>query len=155
MSAKEAALKAFTGAHGILLKDLNALPEEAITKSWGGKSRTVADIIYEIVQVNQHLGATIRGEDPGAWPFEMGTWITAPADVQSKDAVIASLTAINERLISDIEGSTDEAMAESVVTEHGSAPRIDRYRFLAMHMMYHSGQLNFMQAMLGDDAWHW
>lgn len=155
MSAKEAALKNFTSAHEILVKDINALPEEAMTKNWGGKSRTVADIIYEIVQVNAHLGATIRGDDPGPWPFEMGTWITAPADGQSKEAIVASLTAINEKLIADIERFSEEEMAADVTTEHSTAPRVDRYRFLAMHMMYHSGQLNFMQAMLGDDGWHW
>lgn len=41
------------------------------------------------------------------------------------------------------------------VTEHGETDRSERCRFIALHVWYHSGQLNFIQTLLGDDDWHW
>lgn len=141
------------GSFSLLEKDLNALPEEHISKSLGGKARTVADIIFEVIAVNDHIGATIRDEDPEPWSFE--GWVTAPSDFQAKEVVISGLLASRDRFISGVENMSEETLAGSVQTEHGETTRASRCRFVALHNWYHSGQLNYIQTLMGDDAWNW
>ena len=141
------------GSFSLLEKDLNAMPEDLIVKSLGGKARTAADVIYEIIVVNDHIGATIRGENPAPWTFE--GWITAPADFQSKEVIITGLLASRDRFISGVEAMSEEDLAGTVKTEHGESTRASRCRFVALHNWYHSGQLNYIQALTGDDGWHW
>lgn len=46
-------------------------------------------------------------------------------------------------------------MADKVTTEHGETDVFERLRFIGLHTWYHSGQLNYMQTLLGASAWHW
>ncbi len=141
------------GSFSLLEKDLNAMPEELIVKSLGGKARTAADIIYEIIVVNDHIGATIRDENPAPWADD--GWITAPADFQTKGAVVAGILACRDRFIGGVENMTEETLAGTVQTEHGESTRAARCRFVALHNWYHSGQLNYIQSLNGDDGWNW
>jgi hypothetical protein len=50
---------------------------------------------------------------------------------------------------------TEEDLAGTVKTEHGESTRASRCRFVALHNWYHSGQLNYIQALTGDDGWNW
>ena len=136
----------------MFLQDLQALPEEAFDKSFGPKTRTVADIVYEVNMVNDHVGMVLRGEEPFVWP---DGWITAPEGFRSKSVVIESFEAATDRILGTIAGYTDAEMETSVETEDGTTTRSERARFMALHLWYHSGQLNFIQTLLGDDGWHW
>lgn len=129
------------------------MPNEVFTKSFGGKSRTVADIIFEVNVVNDHIGATIRDENPAPWEYK--GWITAPDTFQAKDVVIAELLASRDRFISGVENMTDEMLSGTVQTEHGESTRASRCQFVALHNWYHSGQLNYIQSLEGDDGWNW
>jgi len=145
--------KALESACGIFLKDLQALPEEAFTKNFGGKTRTVADIVYEVNLVNDHVGLTLRGEELFDWPD--GGWITAPADFQTKDVVVSAFENSTKKIIETANAYTDADLETTVETERGPKTRAERIRFMTLHLWYHGGQLNFIQALLGDDAWHW
>jgi hypothetical protein len=150
---KSEILENLNGSFSLLEKDLNALPEELFTKCMGGKTRTVADIIFEIIEVNDHVGATIRGEVPPAWPYE--GWVTAPSDFGTKEVVIAGLIASRDRFVSGVEAMSDEELNGTIQTERGESTRASRCRFVALHNWYHSGQLNFIQSLAGDDKWNW
>lgn len=152
MDTKVAALKSLQSAFGIFRKDLEALPEEAFAKKFGPKTRTVADIVYEVNLVNDHIGMTLRKEPLFEWP---SGWITAPADFQTKDVVLAGLEASSQRFLATIEGMTEEQWTAVVTTERGETDANERCRFVCLHLWYHSGQFNFIQTLLGDDQWHW
>lgn len=140
-------------AFSIFLQDLNAMPEEVFTKNFGGTSRTIADIVYEINMVNDHVGMVIRGEKPFDWPE--GGWIAAPEDFSAKEAIIQSFKSSSDKFVATIEGFSEGQMDEPITTESGETSRAERCRFVALHTWYHSGQLNFMQTLLGDTKWHW
>ncbi|MEQ1821172.1 MAG: DinB family protein [Fimbriimonadaceae bacterium] len=140
-------------ACGIFLQDLQALPEEAFDKSFGRKTRTVADIVYEVNLVNDHIAMNIRGEE--ALPFPDEGWIKAPEDFRTKEAVIAGFQKSSQTIIATAEGFSEVQLEETVKTERGESTRTDRIRFMALHLWYHSGQLNFIQTLMGDDGWHW
>ena len=145
--------KSLTNALRLFLIDLEALPEDAFTRSLGGKARTVADIAYETSLVNDHVGMVLRGEKAFAWP---DGWIKAPEGWSSKAAVVEGFRASADRIGSTVEAYAPEAMAETIDDqEGGEAVREERVRFTTLHTWYHLGQLNFAQTLLGDETWHW
>lgn len=152
MDAKAVAEKGLKRARAIFLQDLEALPEEAFTKNFGGTSRTVADIVHEVNMVNDHAGHQIRGEEPFEWPEG---YIKAPAEWQRKETVITAFERSSQKIVDTVESFTSEEMEAPLQTEDGETTRFDRFRFLTLHMWYHSGQLNFIQTILGDSGWHW
>lgn len=145
--------KSLSRACAIFKQDLEALPESAFAQKFGEKTRTVADIVYEVNLVNDHIGMTIRGEEPFIWPD--GPWIVAPDGLTSKSDVLASFEKSSSRIIETANGYSSADLAVSVTTEHGETNRAERLRFMTVHLWYHSGQLNFIQTLLGDDGWHW
>ncbi len=136
----------------MLLKDLEALPEEAFDKSFGPKTRTVADVVFEVNLVNDHIGLTLRGEPLFDWP---DGWITAPEDARTKEVVIESFKTSMDKIVATIDAMSEVDLERKITTEHGETNVFERCRFMASHIWYHSGQLNYIQTMLGDDGWHW
>ena len=134
-------------------KDLHALPETAFAHQFGEKTRTVADIVYEVILVNDHVGMCIRGEEPFDWPESQ--WITAPNDFNTKSVVVEAFDASAAKITETADSFSEEDLKVAVQTEHGETNRSERLRFMALHLWYHSGQLNFIQTLLGDDGWHW
>jgi hypothetical protein len=153
MDSKTVAVNGLKGACKIFLQDIEALPEEAFCKSFGPKTRTVADIVYEVNLVNDHVGMVIRGEEPFVWPE--GAWITAPEGARTKDVVVDSFRKSSEKILATAEGLSEEEFEAPLTTEDGVTNRFERCRFMTLHMWYHSGQLNFIQTLLGDDGWNW
>lgn len=133
-------------------QDLEALPDEAFARCLGGKARTIADLVHEVVLVNDRERLTITGGD--LFPFPDG-WVTAPEELKSKPAVMESFNASAERFLEAVQGLSDELLIEPVETEDGPTTRFQQCRFIVWHTGYHSGQLNFIQTLLGDDQWHW
>ena len=142
----------FERAINIFLKDLQALPEEAFTKSFGPATRTVADIVYEVNMVNDDIASVMQGQKASDWPEG---WVKAPADFNTKDIVIAAFSASSANALAVASGFSNEELEAPLQTEDGETTRGDRCRFMTIHLWYHSGQLNFIQTLLGDDAWHW
>jgi hypothetical protein len=128
------------------------MPADAFDKCLGGKARTVADIVHEVNLVNDHIGLRLRNEPEFPWP---DGWITAPPELRTKQAVIDAFKASSERFLATIESMTEEGMEATITTESGETTVFERCRFAAVHLWYHSGQLNFIQTLLGDDGWHW
>jgi hypothetical protein len=153
MSNKSTAVSGLVSACNMFKQDLEALPEEAFTKRFGPKVRTVADIVYEVNMVNDMLGMIIRGEEPPAWPE--GGWVTAPGDFNTKDIVLAAFSESSAKIIATAEALTPEELLAPMQSERGETNREERCRFLALHRWYHSGQLNYIQTLFGDDEWHW
>lgn len=145
--------KGLKAACNIFLQDLQALHEEAFTMSFGTKVRTVADIVFEVNMVNDHIGMVIRGEEAFAWPE--GGWIKAPADLNTKELVIAAFEKSSQQILATAEGFSEEEYTTHFSTDEGETTRFERIRFATLHLWYHSGQLNFIQTLLGDDCWNW
>lgn len=135
------------------MQDLEALPETAFAHNFGGKSRRVLDLVYEVILVNDHIGMVIRNEPPFDWPDV--TWITAPETFNSKEVCISAFKKSSESIVETAKSFSEEQLTETIKAEHGETNRTERLRFMALHLWYHSGQLNFIQTLLGDDAWHW
>ncbi|HLK17093.1 MAG TPA: DinB family protein [Fimbriimonadaceae bacterium] len=153
MELKPLALGGFTNVRNLFMKDLEALPDDAFTTSFGPACRAVADIVYEVNLVNDHVGIVIRGEEAFPWPDE--GWIKAPKDFRTKAAVVAGYKASTDKIIATIEGFSEADLEGKLQTEQGETTRYQRCQFMMIHTWYHLGQLNFVQTLLGDTEWHW
>lgn len=152
MEMKTAATKSLQNACSIFTQDLEALPEDAFSKSFGPATRTVADIVYEVNMVNDHIGMALRGEEQFKWPEG---WVKAPANFQTKDVVLKAFEESSQKILSTVAPFTDADIDTLVKDEDSEKTRAERCRFMTIHLWYHSGQLNFIQTLLGDDGWHW
>ena len=149
---KTIVVKGLTSAFRLMRIDLHALPEDVFDKCLGGKARTVADLVYEVNILNDHVGMVVRGEKPFDWP---DGWVRAPENLRSKEAVIADFERMAKSALDTAESFTSEQLEEPFQTEDGETTRFERFRFMTLHTWYHSGQLNFIQTLLGDDDFHW
>ena len=148
---KSIAINMLKSSYYLFSTDLEHLPEEAFDRSFGPACRTVADIVYEVNIVNDREGRIVRSEEPLPWP---DGWIKAPQDFRSKETVIAAFKESMDRFIATIERYSDEDLL-AAIPDDGETNRYAKCRFVALHNWYHSGQLNFVQTLLGDDGWHW
>lgn len=152
MDVKPIAVGMLKASFRLMSKDLEVMPEEAFTKNFGGTSRSVADIVYETILVNDDITRSMIGEEMMDWPEG---WITAPEGFDSKATVMGALKESCDRIVMTVDAMSEDDMAGVVVTEHGETNRFERCRFMALHTWYHSGQLNFMQTLMGDSEFHW
>lgn len=146
---KEQTINSLRRVSNLVIKDLEALPDDAMTKLFGQKARSVADIIYEVTMVNDDVVRNCNGEAPMEWPEG---WLRAPAELNTKASVIAAYKESSDAAIRTFEDSDLDA---KVTTEFGETDKAERCRFLALHNWYHLGQINFVQTLLGDEEWHW
>ena len=135
------------------LGDLNAMDEGQLTSTSGGSSRTPADFTYEIVVINNRISKRMRGEDPGEFKFD--GWVKAPEDFQSKDTIVAELDKSVTEIIDAFAKVPDDEMFRKIETPSGETCPMDLAGFAATHMTYHDAQLNYIQAMKGDEEMHW
>ena len=134
-------------------QDLEALPESAFGQPFGPVARTVADIVYEVDLVNDHVGMVIREEESFPWPEEL--WIKAPEGFEGKATMLKAFAVSSERIVATVAAFSFEELDAPLETDEGMTTRAERSRFMTLHLWYHRGQLNFVQTLLGDDAWHW
>ena len=149
---KEIAVKWLKNAFWRFRVDLLAIPEDAIFKSFGGCSRTVADIIFETGQVNKHVCQGVRGEVQFEW---VDGWLKAPESWKTKQDVVDAFTEMSEQTIKTFDDLTLQELEAPYEDQEKTTTRIERCRFITFHTDYHSGQLNFIQSLLGDDKFHW
>lgn len=152
MNEKKIAVDGVRKAVEMYLNGLEHLPEEAYAACLGGKARLVADITYEVTLVNQNTNLRLQGLPAPAWPEG---WVVAPEELRGKAAAIDAFRNSAEELLATMEALPPEAFDDSLASEIGKASFADRSRFVALHLWYHCGQLNFAQALLGDDSLHW
>jgi uncharacterized damage-inducible protein DinB len=152
MDIKETTLKSLHRSFSFFLKDLENLPEDVFSRSLGGKARTVADIVHEVNLTNDALRLSLLGAPVFDWPKG---WVLAPEAVRAKDIVIQSFRTSSEQVIQTVAQMSLEDLEATIQTDYEEATRAEHCRSMMVHLWYHSGQLNFIQTLLGDEASHW
>jgi hypothetical protein len=152
MEVKPSAVRGLKNACKLFMTDLQALPEESFTKSFGPATRTVADIVYEVNLVNDDVARVMRGQEALDWPEG---WVKAPEGFNSKEVVVEAFRLSSERTMETAGSFSDEELESTIETAEGDTTRAERCRFMTLHIWYHSGQINYIQTLMGDDGWHW
>lgn len=133
------------------LDDLSAMDHEALGWSPGGSARCAYDFTYEVVFVNRRIATRLEGGDPG--PASDDGWITAPSEFKNKETAIREYTEAIDRILAAWD-ATEDVDREIKLAKSSTSP----YKLANMcchHVAYHDGQLNYLQAIRGDDKVHW
>lgn len=137
----------------LFASDIRAMPHETLAANLGGKSRTGYDVVFEVAWLNQAIADQAQGK-----PFDFEEpkgWMKAPAEFCAHENALTKF----ENSVADLKqalSTADQATLDKVVqSPMGPTPVLDIAGIVPGHIMYHSGQLNFIQTVQGDDAFHW
>ncbi len=139
--------------HKNLVNDLNATPDDKIRSGAGGVSRSAIDVVVECGSLNAWVAAMLTGgETPNRSPEERAAFI---ASFQTKESTLAYLDQQTHLLLTAVDAMDENTLGDIVETPIGPMTRFGVVELTAMHMMYHDGQINYIQAMNGDAEMHW
>jgi uncharacterized damage-inducible protein DinB len=138
----------------LLLVDLKHIPEEKRSISPGGVARTPYAILAECIGVNDMIADVLAGK-PRTYPSKEEQEAFA-ARFQSIETVEEGLRQSVAKLRDVVNGFETVHLEEEVAAPWGMTyPKGALALFAATHMMYHDGQLNYIQALNGDPDVHW
>jgi hypothetical protein len=134
--------------------DLEALPEDALFDSIGGKVRTPHQITAEVAMMMNWMSRTLAGETvPSPTDADQTQFMDA---AKSKAALIQLIHDCGAEFKSALLLATPEQFEEEVDTPFGGQRKVIVLANIYInHIWYHDGQLNVIQAFLGDSEVHW
>ena len=141
-------------AKGLLVKDLNAIAEDKLEETPGGVARNATHIVAECAAVNATVAKFLAtGEFASPSDEERKAYFAAHT---TKESVLNVLEQNTQALLSAIDGLDEDTLGDIIPeTPLGPMSRFGVAQIAAMHMMYHDGQLNYIQSLHGDDKMHW
>lgn len=152
----KAQLRGFTEqAYSFLLKDIKAIPEDKLTASNGESGRTPLHIATECAVVNRRVAGYLRGQEiPRPSPEERAAFMSS---IDTREKLLALLEEGTQSLLNALDeldentlGDMDDKFIEGFpMLRHAVA------QLPAIHMMYHDGQLTYIQTLYGDTKMHW
>ena len=139
--------------HKNLVNDLNATPDAKLNSGSGGVSRPAIEIVVECGSVNGMVTGALTGVAPA--PSDPEQRKAFVASLQTKESVLTYLEQQTQQLLAAVDGVDENKLGDMVETPLGPMTLFGLVELSAMHMMYHDGQLNYIQAMHGDSEMHW
>ncbi len=140
-------------AHRLLSNDLKAIEADKTNICPGGCARTALNIVAECASVNGMVATVLAGGE-----YNRPSAEERDAFLNSFDTVEKTLVYLDketERLLEAI-ASTDESTFGDEMSPFGRP--MNRFGVAGLpswHMMYHDGQLNYIQSLHGDGEMHW
>ncbi len=154
LDPKQYLMDGLEGAKKRFVQDLEALSDEQLNEASGQGGRKPIDFVYETGWVNRWMADQIKGQEPQKWPWNDG-WPTAPEDFNTKQNAIEEIT----NSIDEIKSALEEKSEDDILTRFTENDRetsiFERAAIAMMHITYHDGQLNYIQAMSGDMEVNW
>lgn len=151
---REETLERLNMAKSFYMNDLKALTEEQLGTSPGGKARSAFEFTHEVAWVNNNVATMMEGTPVTDWP-NPENWEGAPKEVCTKDSCMESFCNSVDRIINHVESATDEKFMTPFTVGEEEKSMEEMCRFVTVHMFYHCGQLNYLQAIHGDEKIHW
>ena len=141
-------------SYDFLVKDLKAIPEEKQNVIFGGCTRTALDMAAECAATNQNMALRLAGTPKPALSAEENASNRAKFDTQDK--ALAYLEETTTHLKDVILAMDPDTFCDNDPEFfNGAMSRYSMAELTGIHMMYHTGQLNYIQMLLGDDKVHW
>jgi uncharacterized damage-inducible protein DinB len=127
-----------------LCKDTTYIPEEKLAWRPMEHGKSAEMILAEIARSNYEIAAAIRGQSPKE--IVIGDFVAL------KDCVMESAREVCKAI-----DSLSDADLEGTITMPwgGMFAASEAILLPANHMVYHDGQINYIQLLLGDTRFHW
>lgn len=138
------ALAQMTGA------DIKAIPADKWEATHGGCTRSAQDISQEIVALLEWTTNALKGNVAPDYTAQ------AKADCSTQERAVTALNQAVENFNAALAAASDEALNTEVMPPwQMPAPLFILANIAVSHIWYHDGQLNYIQALLGDEKVHW
>ena len=135
------------------MSDLRAMNTDLLAKAPGSSARSPFDFTFEVALVNRRVAARLRKEDPGPWHGE--GWLKAPSEFCVKDEAIRAVEESGKAVLSSWDAWPAESLNEKITLPNGETTPLEMANLIARHLVYHDAQLNYCQALSGDEEVHW
>ncbi len=136
----------------MLLNDLDFIPKDKLDASPMGVARTPRDFVAECAGFSRYVAWAITGE-PKLTEEERKVWVKG---LDTIDKAINGLKFATKELVEAIESQTQDQLASEVMTPWGTpTTKFGLANMAAAHVMYHNGQVNYIQSLYGDADNHW
>ena len=134
--------------------DVNAIPDEKWTATFGGCTRPCNDIAADTIGF---LFWTAKAFEVGGTPTpdkEAQEKMTAACG--TKAGALEMFDKATAAMSNALVNASDETLHKTANAPWGmEAPLYDFAQIAISHIWYHDGQLNYVQCLLGDDKFHW
>lgn len=138
----------------LYVSDLKYIPEDKLDAVPMGSARTPISFTAECAGFNILVSRILKGETVGFPSKEEGQ--AQEAKITSYEDCRRAILDSVEVLADTIADMSDEDLGKIVVAPWGEEKTALRMAHVcAMHLMYHDGQINYIQALYGDAEVHW
>jgi hypothetical protein len=138
---------------GLMGLDIQHMSHEMLAADNGGKARCGYDVICEVIDLVNFVTAQLSGEDVSL-PEPQG-WQKAPDHRKDREGILEEFQSASDRFTKALSTASDETLAKVVQSPLGEVTVLRFAQIMPPHIMYHSGQLNYIQTLHGDDDFHW
>ncbi len=154
MSVKAFYKKQIESVRDLYVKDLDAMSQEDLGKVPGGAARTPFDFTYETMFVNGRITKRLKGETPDPMSGDDG-WMKAPAEFCQKERAVAEFKDSMDAILAAWDTIDESKAFDTIVLPTSETSLAGLAHFACVHNAYHDAQLNYHQAIHGDDKMHW
>lgn len=140
------------GLESMYAADIRAIPEEKWSATFGGCTRSAAEVTSDALSLLEWTTEAIKGNIIETYEFtdEM------KQACSTKDGATARLQSATKAFSAALAEASDERLNTTVTPPwQMDAPVFMLAQIAVSHLWYHDGQLNYIQALLGDDKVHW
>jgi len=138
----------------MFVKDLEALSQSQYETPYQANTRSACDITAEVSGMCLQVAAMLQGETPER-PSEEQNQQRSRDLVKKEDGILAMKSA-GQQLAETIASVPAEQMTAKFPMPWGEEFTGYQLANLAVnHILYHDGQLNFLQCLHGDQQMHW
>jgi hypothetical protein len=137
----------------IYVTDFGFIPEDRQTVSPMGKARNPVDFTAECAGFNLWVARIFTGESSDTGQEERKAYLASlTTGAKALDALNESVLA----LTAAIAATPDDDLGREISMPWGAPAKLHEAASMAAgHMMYHLGQINYIQSLYGDDQNHW
>lgn len=140
-------------AHRLLVNDLTALTEDQRTVSPGGCAHSALHIIAECAAVNGFVARYLTtGSRERLKPEEREAH---HASFDTTEKALSYLEQETQALLTAFDGLDEASLGEPGDLLSRPMTRFAVAELPAFHIMYHDGQITYIQTLHGDDESHW
>jgi hypothetical protein len=152
--AKAALLEQIRRMGDLYISDFTHIPEDKVGVCPMGVARTALNFTAECAMFNKFVTGLATG-NPSARPSDEERHAFY-ASIDTADKAKDLLKGSVDGLAAAIEGLDDEALFAPATAPWGEPTTVYKLAGMAtMHLMYHAGQINYIQSLYGDAENHW
>lgn len=154
MTMKQHICESLRDVAGTYLKDLNWIPDDKFDVSPMGVARSPRAFTLECAYMHRRMASHLAGESLAG--RDKAAFEAYCAKLDSPDKVKAEFKDSADAFVAAIEAKPEAELDAEMMAPWGQ--QLPTWKMLAhcvSHLQYHDGQLNYVQALHGDDKFHW